>query len=377
MLKRILKLKLIAIFSLITTALVKYLFIDDPEVHKFIKVGHLFLTFERYFSGVGYNYFHRDNIISNLGFSKKIVNEENIDKNEILKFYEVPSLIDNHKIEIKIIVNKKIFNEKNYPIKFPTVIYVHGGGYVFRGIETNFYKNFTDLGFIFIYVYYRLAPEYKFPFQIEDNFSVLKFISEINNIETLNNDNLNNEEIRKIFGKIDLKDIILMGDSAGGNLIGSLAILAKIRGLTDKINISKQIFIFPGMFYVGDLPSRTKYKNWYLLSEKEVVWFVDKYINDKKDINNKLISPLLYEDDILRNMPESYFILAERDPLFSEGELYKIKLMELGNSVISKSYPAEHGFIFFEGIIPEADLAIKDLMEYIYNSYSNYIKELE
>jgi len=56
----------------------------------------------------------------------------------------------------------------------------------------------------------------------------------------------------------------------------------------------------------------------------------------------------------------------------SEGELY-IKKSNLGNNVISKTYTAEHGFIFFEGIIPEADETEKYLMIYIKDSYSNLI----
>lgn len=369
MLSNFIRLKLILIISLLMASSVKYLFIDDAEVNKFVKVAHLWLKIERYFTGVGYDYFQRDNVISRLELTNKIITENDIDENEILRHYEVPSLIDNHKIKIKLIAKKKIFGQKNKEKKFPTVLYVHGGGYVFRGIETKLYKRFTDLGFVFIFVYYRLAPESKFPTQIEDNFSVLKFFSDLENAET----KIENAEMAEIFRKINLKDLLLIGDSAGGNLIASLAVLAKTRGLTDKIKITKQIFIFTGMFIPGDLPSREKYKNWYLISEHDIRWFVKQYINDEKDIENKLICPLLYEDQILTNMPDSYFIFAERDPVFSEGELYMKRLSSLGNNVISKIYPAEHGFIFFEGIIPEADQAIQDLMAYIEDSYSNLI----
>jgi len=364
--KSFIKVKLFFIFAIFSAIFVKYLFVDDPEVHKFIKIAHLWLKLERYFIGVGYKHFNRDNIISRMEFSQKTIKLQDLNDDEILEHYDIPSLIDDYNIKIKIVANKKILSEENKYKKFPTVLYVHGGGYVFRGIETKLYKIFTDIGFIFIYVYYRLAPEYKFPTQIEDNFSVLKFISEI---DILNN-NLRPSRIKDLFNKINLKDLILIGESAGGNLIGSLAVLAKTRNLNYKIKITKQIFIFPGMFILGDLPSREKYRNWYLLSETEIKWFVEKYINDEKDIQNKLICPLLYEDDILRNMPDSYFIFAERDPIFSEGELYKDRLLKLENNVISRIYPAEHGFFHLEGIIPEADLAIKELKEYIESSYN-------
>ena len=52
------------------------------------------------------------------------------------------------------------------------------------------------MGFIFIFVYYRLAPEFKFPFQIEDNFSVYSNRNsnfELNAFANLNSNDKANE----------------------------------------------------------------------------------------------------------------------------------------------------------------------------------------
>ncbi len=113
MFAKLFKLKLFLIFSPLIAFSIKYLFIDDPEVNKFIKVAHFWLKFERYFSGVGYDYFNRDNLISRLKLYKTIKENDIDDEKEILRHYEIPSLIDDSNVQIKLIANNKIFNEKN------------------------------------------------------------------------------------------------------------------------------------------------------------------------------------------------------------------------------------------------------------------------
>jgi acetyl esterase/lipase len=142
--------------------------------------------------------------------------------------------------------------------------------------------------------------------------------------------------------------------------------------LSEKIKIKKQVFLFPTFFHLPTSKSYEKYGDWYLLDKKTMKWFAEQYINDiENDRKNKLLSPLLYQDDILKKLPSSYFILCERDPLFSEGEFYKDKLLSLGIEVVCRTYSAEHGFIFFEKFIKEADLAIKDLKENLYETFKN------
>lgn len=92
----------------------------------------------------------------------------------------------------------RIFNENSKKI----LIYLHGGGFVSGNLNTHSnlcYKLSKELNVCVISIDYKLAPEYKFPYQI----------NEINKVC---------EEIFKLHS-----DIVIMGDSAGANLAFSVS----------------------------------------------------------------------------------------------------------------------------------------------------------
>ncbi len=87
--------------------------------------------------------------------------------------------------------------------KLPTIVSIHGGGYVY-GTKENYQYYCMDLaqrGFTVVNFSYRLGPKNKFPAQIEDTNAVLRFVCE--NAEAYH---------------IDTDCIFFVGDSAGGHL---------------------------------------------------------------------------------------------------------------------------------------------------------------
>lgn len=70
-----------------------------------------------------------------------------------------------------------------------------------------------ELSAVIISVNYRLAPEHRYPSQVEDAFDVLKFVDENPNFEGFPTD-------------VDLSRCFIMGDSAGGNLAHHIAVKA-------------------------------------------------------------------------------------------------------------------------------------------------------
>ncbi|MDI6860430.1 MAG: stalk domain-containing protein [Caldisericia bacterium] len=98
----------------------------------------------------------------------------------------------------------------------PCIVYIHGGAWV-SGSKENIRNNpefhmFRNFGFIVVSIDYRLAPQYKFPAQIEDSKSAIRFLR---------------KESEK-FG-IDINKIGAFGTSAGGHLVSLL-------GTTDSTN---------------------------------------------------------------------------------------------------------------------------------------------
>ena len=87
--------------------------------------------------------------------------------------------------------------------KLPTIVSIHGGGYVYGTKETYQYycMDLARRGFTVVNFSYRLGPKNKFPAQIEDTNAVLRFVCE-----------------RAEDYHIDTDRIFFVGDSAGGHL---------------------------------------------------------------------------------------------------------------------------------------------------------------
>ncbi len=88
---------------------------------------------------------------------------------------------------------------------FPTVIVVHGGGFA-RGDKQTYvpplFEPLTNAGFTWFTINYRLYPQVTFPKNVEDVEAAIRWI----------------KAHAKEY-KVDLKRLVLMGESAGGALV--------------------------------------------------------------------------------------------------------------------------------------------------------------
>jgi len=102
---------------------------------------------------------------------------------------------------------------------WPVVVYVHGGGWT-RGDKADgqedrqLFTSLVDRGFLVVSVNYRLAPQYKFPAQIEDVKCAVRYL-------------------RANAGKynLDPERIGAMGGSAGGHLVSLMGVTDGDEGL--------------------------------------------------------------------------------------------------------------------------------------------------
>ena len=97
-----------------------------------------------------------------------------------------------------------VYRPKEKEGKLPVIISVHGGGWVYGTKEVyQFYcMSLAQRNFVVVNFNYRLAPEHKYPAQIEDVNAVVKWILENRDIYDFDTDN-----------------IFALGDSAGGHLL--------------------------------------------------------------------------------------------------------------------------------------------------------------
>lgn len=229
----------------------------------------------------------------------------------------------------------------------PVIIYFHGGGFVFYGIESHDYVTrrlcaMNDC--TVISVDYRLAPEHTFPSAQEDGFKVVQYVYD--HAKQLN---------------IDREKIIVAGDSAGGTI--SACITHHFKD-DPKIKIAAQILIYPWVDGKIENPSIEKYKTGYLLTKEAMLWFQKTYTPNPEDKLNPKSSPLYNTD--FTNLPPAFILTAEYDPLKDEGNAYAKKLKGAGNVVLLKDYKAlVHGFFNIPKLSEEAMQSYYDIQAFL------------
>ena len=201
----------------------------------------------------------------------------------------------------------------------PVIVFYHGGGFVIGNLKSHdkVCRRLCKMNQAFVVaVDYRLAPEHKFPAAVEDCYDATKWVS---------------ENIAKYGGNGE--QLIVMGDSAGGNLAAVTAIQARDLG-TPKV--AAQVLIYPTSDARMGHPSITSNGKGYILTKDLMTWFMDNYANNEADKSNPLMSPLLTKD--LSNLPPALVQTAGFDPLRDEGIEYMEKLKAAGNEVAYTNY---------------------------------------
>lgn len=211
------------------------------------------------------------------------------------------------------------------------IVYFHGGGWSTGNIEsyTNVCSRLArNTNSYVVSVDYRLAPEHPFPAGPEDCYCAAKAVF---------------EQV-DVFG-LPKEKIVLMGDSAGGNLAAVVSLMARDRG---EFLPAKQILIYPATYndHSPNSPFRSIEENGYnyLLTSKRIRDYLTMYTGDKAEVkNNPYFAPLLA--DSLANQPITLILTAQYCPLRDEGEAYGRRLIAEGNKASIHCIPdAIHGY---------------------------------
>ncbi|WP_339102768.1 alpha/beta hydrolase [Haloterrigena salinisoli] len=208
----------------------------------------------------------------------------------------------------------------------PTICFFHGGGFVVGsvdGYDETCRKLAAETGYTVASVEYRLAPEHPFPAALEDCYAALEWAGE--EIETLGGDR---------------DRIVLMGDSAGGNLAAATALLSRDRG---GVEPAHQLLIYP---ITGDITETESYEEngeGFLLERDTMEWFDECYFEREIDRGNVYARPRLAAD--LSDLPPATVVTAGFDPLRDDGARYVDRLEADGVPVTHYHYDDMiHGF---------------------------------
>ena len=255
---------------------------------------------------------------------------------------------------------KKGTNEKK-----TIMIHVHGGGFV--AMSPKSHENYTlkwanYLKIPIFSIDYRLSPGVAFPKSLDDVYQSYLWI-------------LNYSEI---FFNIEFDEIILAGDSAGGNLILSLTYLL----IMNKIKLPKAIFLFYPALKIDIntlVPSYLNSINDFILEYHLLKFCIESYCgkltdNGKiiTDTRNQFLSPLFMDNNILKLLPPVRIFGGSCDPLRDDSFYLMEKLLKLNKDVYFyefKYFP--HGYLNydFKMVFPEMtlinDIIMKEIEKFI------------
>ncbi len=224
----------------------------------------------------------------------------------------------------------------------PALIYFHGGGFVVGDLDTH--DGLCRLicnegGFIVVAVEYRLAPEHKWPAQLDDGYAATRWV--FANAPSLG---------------IDAGRIAIGGDSAGGHLAACVTQTAKAHG---GIRIAFQLLLFPGTEFTTDTGSMQRFAVGYMMEKQTIEWFYSQVLPPGTDRSSASVSPLLAKD--FSGLPPAYIMLGGYDPLHDEGLAYAERLKAAGVAVTVADYDEMvHCFIYLQTVLPQAHAAMAD-----------------
>jgi acetyl esterase len=221
----------------------------------------------------------------------------------------------------------------------PLVVYLHGGGFVFGGLRATDgpSRRLALAGACAVVaVDYRLAPETPFPGPLDDVVAAVRWIA---------------EHASELGGDPDR--IVLMGDSAGGNLAAAAAI--DLRD-TDGPRIAHQALLYPCLVPPGDAsPDRSMHAHadGPLMTRRELEWFWEHYLRGAVDAEDPRAVPSLAADHT--RLPPATVVVAELDPLRDEGLDHAALLRAAGVAVDTTIYAgAAHGFWWMDAALTQA-----------------------
>lgn len=207
----------------------------------------------------------------------------------------------------------------------PVIIHYHGGGFIsplVEGFEQSLWQDAKTYSAIVFAVDYRVAPEHKFPAAVNDSYGAFKWIS---------------ENAGRFGG--DTSKLILMGNSAGANLVAVIAQKAKKENISNRIKLQVMNGL-PADLRPQNMETSVSYQqNAYgYFQTKALCYFaVENYASGQND--NPEVSPILTTN--LSGLPPAVIINAEFDPLRDDGVLYASKLRSAGVRVWEQCFAGQ------------------------------------
>lgn len=192
--------------------------------------------------------------------------------------------------------------------KYPVFFYIHGGGFVAgdKHYRRGLARWAANKGFFVVNVNYGLGPEYLFPLGLQHLVDALNWVGD--NAEKYN---------------LDLDNMCVAGDSAGGYYSAMLACVANSEHLQQCYNVQTSLRFRTAMLDCGlyDLAEALGQKMPFNLTDKVLYDFSGVHVKDLDEYKYKdVLAPLDFVDD---KFPISFVTYAQKD-MFCKGQGQKL-----------------------------------------------------
>ncbi|MDX8466672.1 alpha/beta hydrolase [Mesorhizobium sp. VK23B] len=206
------------------------------------------------------------------------------------------------------------------PDKAAMVLYVHGGGFILGGLDSHddvCAELCARTGYEVVSVDYRLAPEHLHPAAFDDVMSAFEWATSTYDCP-----------------------VLLCGDSAGGNLCAAVA--HATRGHVKKP--VGQVLIYPSLGGDRSRGSYVTHAEAPMLTVRDIEFYLNIRTGGVDRTGDITLSPLA--DANFAYLPPTVLITAQCDPLSSDGEAYRDRVVAAGGSAYWFEEPGlVHGYL--------------------------------
>lgn len=221
----------------------------------------------------------------------------------------------------------------------PIMVYLHGGGWCLGTLDTHdgLCRHLAHWsGMHVCAVEYRLAPEHVFPAALDDAYAAVRWVAE--HAQLLHS---------------DAQQLVVAGDSAGGNLAMACSLRAKAEGWG---GIRQQLLFYPVCDARGHTPSYQQFGEMPMLTAANMqqMW---KMYHPQQPVHPWAS---FEEEGDYSGLPATVLVTAELDILRDEGLRLGQRLAQAGVPVTQlQGQGMIHGFASFSALSPAVDAVLQ------------------
>ena len=239
-----------------------------------------------------------------------------------------------------------VYRPKSAGPRLPVVLYVHGGGFRILNKDTHwlFPLQFARRGYLAFNINYRLAPKHPYPAAVEDVAEAYAWVT----------------RNAALYGG-DPENIIVAGESAGGNLVTGLVVSACYereepwaQTVFQTGVVPKACVPFCGMLQVSDVERLTELETTSTFIRDRLLEIVESYLGAAKVPEPAAwdhVDPLCVlerGEKPARPLPPFFIPCGTQDVLLSDSQRLQRALEALGVRADAPEYPGEiHAFMAF------------------------------